>query len=184
MDTKPTLSLEGAVLVSTLFEEYRKPVFNYLAKNLKNRYLAEDIVSNVFAKVARSIAGGEYQDNQKSKSWVMAIAHNEMVNFFRQKKLADRASSHLRNLKSTSNLVNPEEQLVEFEMSEVVTSLINKLPKGQKELVMIRTYTAMSFKEIALMMGVHNTTLRVQYHKAILKLRDLVKEEGTSLDEY
>ncbi len=182
MEPKPTLSLEGAVLVSTFYKDYRKNVFVYLIHNLRNEAYAEDVTSTVFMKVAQKIAENEYEDNNNPKSWIMMIAHNAMIDHVRKTKKNPRANpeavDHLQD-----HGLNPEEKLEKFELHKDIRSLIDMLPKDQKEIVILRLRD-LPFREICLIQGVSINTALGRMRYALINLRRLIKEQGIDLDGY
>lgn len=146
-------------------------------RNTKNQTRSEDITSAVFLKVTEAIAKGKYRDRNNPSSWIMQIAHNEMFNYFRAlKKVSKVTFDQFTSIPDPS--VDPLATLERFELHEDVKSLLTKLPKSQKEIVILRVYGEIPFKEIANMRGVTNGTLRGQYHKALVNLRRLMREKG------
>ncbi len=181
MEPKPTLSLEGVVLASTFYREYRKKVFLYLMRNTQNQTQSEDITSTVFLKVTEVIAKGKYRDRNNPSSWIMQIAHNEMFNYFRTLIKTSKFNPDGFSSIPESSL-DALSTLERFELHKDVRFLLDKLPKSQKEIIMLRIYAEMPFKEIKEMRGVTSGTLRVQYHKALVNLRNLIRDYGIEVN--
>ena len=168
-----------------LINRHKNKVFSYIFMVVKNRELAEDIFQDTFIKVIRSLQTGTYKEEGRFVSWVMRIAHNLIIDFYRKDK-------HLKTISNDSTEVplfnsakfsepTVEESMVIGQVHHDVKKLLEQLPDEQKEVMVLRFYYDMSFKEIADITNVSiNTALgRVRY--AILNLRKLMETANIDL---
>ncbi len=187
MDTKKVvLDPKGASFVSTLFKTYEEMVYKYLLKHLRDSDLARDVTSTTFLRISELIAKGKYEKLGKDKSLVMTTAHNEMINHFRYMR---RFVSKDKPYKFPDLPDTEPDSLESLEISDLISKilpLIDRLPKEQKDVFMMRIYLGMSFRDIAKEMSVpNNSTLRIKYRKAKQNLRNMLTVEGllTTEDE-
>lgn len=163
-----------------LILRYKDRVYTGIYYIVKDHYLAEDIFQETLIKAATHLRQGRYTHQGKFAPWITRIAHNMCIDTIRRSK-----SSHAINTVSTESLlplanlsVNQyhESRIERKETERQVWELINKLPQEQMEVVMMRVYGEMSFKEISDAMGVSiNTSLgRMRY--ALINLRKMIKE--------
>lgn len=181
MSIKQTLRKEGARLVSTFYEDYRELVFKTLLSKVRNYQIAEDVTSNTFLKVARAISTGTYKDLSNVKAWVMKIAHNELINYFRaDKKFAnkDRLGESSDDFRDPG--LNPLESLQRSDSLEKLMSLVGKLPEDQREVFILHSDLRLPFEEIAKRLGIpNNSTLRTRHRAAKKKLREMLTRVNT-----
>lgn len=166
----------------TLLDRYRQKVFSYIYINVRKRELAEDILQDTFIKVFRSLQEGRYRDDGKFVSWVMRIAHNLIIDNFRrdhQMPLVSR-DSYESDLLNDRQLVekNTEENIIEKQIGRDIRNLLDELPADQKEVVLLRHYMGMSFKEIADYTQVSINTALGRMRYALLNLRKMVEERN------
>ena len=163
----------------------KKKVFTYIRRYIRDISLAEDILQDALLKVYQSMRAGKYSDNGKFISWVMRIAHNLVIDHFRQTKQintisTDNYESDLFNLKRFSG-DNIEDDLIKREMHNDVRKMITLLPDDQKEVVILKHYTGLSFKEIAEITDVSINTALGRMRYALLSLRKMMDEKNISL---
>ena len=172
--------------ISQLIDRHRRRVSDYIRMMVKDRDLADDIFQETFIKVIRVIDEGRYTDNGKFLSWVLRIAHNQVIDHFRQMKQvgkvteADAGYDILNTMKFSSRTV--EDQIIDAQIESQVRAMVDALPEEQREVVMMRYFSGMSFKEIAEHTDVSiNTALgRVRY--ALINLRKMMKEKQLILN--
>lgn len=167
--------------IDVLIDRHKKKLYNYIFMLVKNRTLADDIYQETFFKVIKSLKNGKYHDNGKFTSWMMRIAHNLIIDHFRKcKQLStisnDDYEADLFNSKRYSD-TNVEEDIVQQQISKDIKSLIDELPDDQREVVILRHYVNMSFKEIADFTGVSINTALGRMRYAILNMRKIVEEK-------
>ena len=174
--------------IETLISRHRSKVFTYILLTIKNTQLAEDLFQETFIKVIQSLRSGKYKDNGRFLSWVIRIAHNLIIDHFRKEKQMNSVSNDdsevdLFNSKKLSDK-NIEEVIVNSQIKAELRSLINELPADQREVVLLRHYGELSFKEIADQTNVSINTALGRMRYALINLRKLIKEKDLSLTVY
>lgn len=167
-----------------LINRHKSKVFSYILMVVKNRELAEDIFQDTFIKVIKSLHAGKYSEEGRFVSWVMRIAHNLVIDFYRKDKHLktvsdDETDVPLFNSVKFSEL-NIEEELVINQIHEDVKVLVEQLPEEQKEVVKLRYYYDLSFKEIAEHTNVSINTALGRMRYAIINMRK--EMEKTKVD--
>lgn len=168
-----------------LINRYKDKVFSYIMVNVKNHHLAEDIFQDTFIKVIRSLKQGKYTENGKFISWVLRISHNLIIDHFRREKLCgtvsnDSCENDIFNSWKFSD-ENIEDQLVMNQILREVKELVRELPEDQQQVVYMRHYQGLSFKDIAEQTGVSINTALGRMRYALINLRKLIKEKNLSL---
>ena len=139
--------------ISILIERHSKRVLDYIRMMVKNNEVADDIYQETFIKVVRFIDDGRYTDNGKFLSWVLRIAHNQVIDHFRQAKQQNNLSESdagydILNMKRFAD-TTVEDRMVSEQIENDLRKLVDNLPEEQKEVVMMRYFGDLSFKEIA-----------------------------------
>lgn len=168
-----------------LINRHKNKVYSYIFMVVKNRELAEDIFQDTFIKVVRSLHTGTYKEEGRFVSWVMRIAHNLIIDYYRKEKhlkiiSSDDSEVPLLNSSKFSDLTI-EESLVNFQIHSDVKKLVEQLPEEQKEVIMLRFYFDMSFKEIAEQTQVSINTALGRMRYAIINLRKLMETSKVDL---
>jgi len=174
--------------IEVLINRHRSKVYTYILLTIKNQPLAEDLFQETFIKVIQSLRGGKYRDNGRFLSWVIRIAHNLIIDHFRKEKQMNSVSNDdsevdLFNCKKMSDS-NIEELIVNSQIKAEIRTLINELPDDQREVVLLRHYGGLSFKEIADQTDVSINTALGRMRYALINLRKLIKEKDLSLTVY
>jgi RNA polymerase sigma factor (sigma-70 family) len=174
--------------IEILINRHRSKVYTYILLTIKNQPLAEDLFQETFIKVIQSLRGGKYRDNGRFLSWVIRIAHNLIIDHFRKEKQMNSVSNDdsevdLFNSKKLSDS-NIEELIVNSQIRAEIRTLINELPNDQREVVLLRHYGGLSFKEIADQTDVSINTALGRMRYALINLRKLIKEKDLSLTVY
>ncbi|MCB8964237.1 MAG: sigma-70 family RNA polymerase sigma factor [Bacteroidales bacterium] len=169
-----------------LIKRYERKVYTYILMMVRKPHLAEDLMQETFVKAIRSLKEGRYSENNRFQSWLMRIAHNLAIDHFRQNKQYreisnDDYSADLFNTPRFSDM-NVEQTLVYNRVLTEVRMLIEKLPDDQKEVIMLRYYADLSFKEIADLTNVSINTALGRMRYALINLRKTVKENNMSLE--
>ena len=146
---------------------------------------ADDLVQDTFLKVIQSVKSGKYYDNGKFLSWVMRIAHNLIIDHFRRIKQMNTTSnddyeSDIFNSKKFSD-ANIEDTLIKRQIQKDVRTLIGRLPDDQKEVVILRHYAGLSFKEIAEITNVSINTALGRMRYALINMRKIMEEKQITL---
>ena len=171
--------------IEILINRHKNKVFTYIFLIVKNQQLAEDIFQDTFIKVIRSLKEGKYKDNGKFVSWVIRIAHNLTIDYFRKEKQISTCSNEdyeadiFNSRKLSDNTI--EDILVENQIVKEVRLLIEELPEDQKQVILLRHYGGMSFKEIAEQTGVSINTALGRMRYALINLRKLIGQKNLSL---
>ena len=167
--------------ISKLIERHKRRVRDYIYMMVKDNDVADDIFQETFIKVIRVIDEGRYTDNGKFLSWVLRIAHNQVIDHFRaqrQNKSVSEAEAGydvLGTLKLSERTV--EDSMVCEQIERDVRALVELLPSEQREVVMMRYYSGMSFKEIAEQTGVSINTALGRMRYALINLRRMIREK-------
>lgn len=164
----------------TLLYRHKDRLYTYILYTVRNAELAEDIFQETFAKAIVTIQQGRYSENGKFAAWLTRIAHNLVIDYFRQEKQESLVSCDeegrclLNDIRLSERTV--EAAMVEDQILSDVRRLVDFLPAEQREVVYMRYYQDLSFKEIAEVTGVSiNTSLgRMRY--AILNMRRLAEK--------
>jgi RNA polymerase sigma-70 factor (ECF subfamily) len=171
--------------IEALINRHRKKIYTYILLIVKDQHLAEDVFQETFIKVLKSLKEGRYRDNGRFISWVIRIAHNLMIDHFRKEKQLNTISndSYENDLFNSRKFADRtiEEEIVSDQISKDVRRLVYELPDDQREVVILRHYCGMSFKEIAEQTDVSINTALGRMRYALINLRRLIKEKNLSL---
>ena len=167
--------------ISKLIERHSRRVRDYINMMVKDRDLADDIFQETLIKVIRFVNDGRYTENGKFLSWVLRIAHNQVIDHFRQKKQQNHISEGeagydlLNNRKLSDSTV--EDRMISDQIAEDVRKLVDFLPAEQKEVVLMRYYMGLSFKEIADETNVSINTALGRMRYALINMRKMIDEK-------
>lgn len=166
--------------ITDLVNRHHKRILDYIGMMVKDPDIADDIFQETLIKVVRFLKDGRYTDNGKFLSWVLRIAHNQVIDHFRQKKQQNNVSESeagydlLNNKKFSDPTV--EDHLITEQIEADVRRLLDHLPQEQKDVVMMRYYMGLSFKEIADQTEVSINTALGRMRYALINLRKLINE--------
>jgi RNA polymerase sigma factor (sigma-70 family) len=168
-----------------LIHRHKNKVFAYISLYIRDQALAEDIFQDTFLKVIQSIKAGKYADNGKFISWVMRIAHNLIIDHFRRIKQMnvisnDNYESDLFNSKRFAE-DNIEDNMIKRQIQKDIRKMISSLPDDQKEVVILRHYAGLSFKEIADITDVSINTALGRMRYALINMRKIMEEKNITL---
>jgi len=171
--------------IKTLFERHKSKVYTYIVLNVKDRELAEDIFQETFIKVIKSLRKGRYMEKGIFLSWMVRISHNLIIDYYRREKhlkmtSTDQTEADIFNSKKFADS-NVEDKMVQNRIEFEVRQLINELPDDQKEVILLRHYGEMSFKEIADQTGVSINTALGRMRYALINLRKMIEDRNLSL---
>lgn len=168
-----------------LIKRHKNRVFTYIVLIVKNHQLAEDIFQDTFIKVIRSLKNGKYTENGKFVSWVLRIAHNLIIDHFRKEKLLNTTSNDDTEIDLFNSQKyaedNIEDKLVYDQITEDVRRLIDLLPEDQRQVIVMRHYMGLSFKEIAKQTDVSINTALGRMRYALINLRKLIEKNKLNL---
>jgi len=171
--------------IETLIQRHKNRVYTYIFLIVKNQALAEDIFQDTFIKVIRSLKTGKYTENGKFISWVLRIAHNLIIDHFRKERLLNTVSNEdsefdLFNSSKFSD-ENIEEKLVFEQITADIRRLIDELPDDQRQVIIMRHYLGLSFKEIAERTDVSINTALGRMRYALINLRKIIEKNNLLL---
>ena len=168
-----------------LLKRHQQRVFNYILRIIKNEDAANDIFQETFVKAIVTLRQGRYTESGKFPAWISRIAHNLIIDYFRQEKSENLQSSDLEDVDVLNRKELCEETiediLVSRQLNEDVKYLISELPPLQREVLTMRYYQNLSFKEIAEITNVSINTALGRMRYAILNLRRLAAEKDIAL---
>ncbi|HON52677.1 MAG TPA: sigma-70 family RNA polymerase sigma factor, partial [Bacteroidales bacterium] len=171
--------------MDTLLERHRRKIYGYIKHLVKDATLAEDLFQDTFVKVIRSLRQGNYHDDGKFIAWVMRIAHNLVIDHFRREKNYKEVSNEQGEYDLFNNMKYSQETVditwAREQISKDVKKLIQQLPEEQKNIVIMRLYLDMSFKEIAEHTEVSINTALGRMRYAIINMRKMMEEKQMSL---
>ncbi|MDH6311859.1 RNA polymerase sigma factor (sigma-70 family) [Parabacteroides sp. PFB2-10] len=168
-----------------LLNRYKKSIHSYIYYIVHNRDLTEDIFQETFVKVIMTIKQGRYTENGKFKAWITRIAHNLIIDHFRQERSENTLSNDdvevdlFNNIKLCDRTI--EDKMVRTQVLSDVKKLIRFLPESQREVLEMRYYQDLSFKEIADLTGVSINTALGRMRYAILNMRRMAEENRMEL---
>lgn len=168
-----------------LLGRHQSRVFSYILHIVKNRDLAEDIFQETFVKAIMTIKQGRYSGNGKFAAWITRIAHNLVIDYYRQEKSENTVSTDEEetNLLNRKDLCedNIEDTMVVEQIHKDVKRIIEALPESQREVLVMRYYRNMSFKEIADATNVSINTALGRMRYAIMNMRRIAEENNIVL---
>ncbi len=175
-------------VLATLIDRHQKEIFSYIFYKLMDDSLANDVFQDTFMKIIVTLKEGRYREEGKFILWAKRIAHNLIIDHYRLKAKHNKVSETTYENEEFSifdlisiNEENIEEQLVSRQINEDLLRMLQYLPANQQEVVKLRFFDALSFKEIAEQTNTSiNTTLgRVRY--ALINLRKIMEEHQITL---
>lgn len=159
---------------------HKQRIFSFILSKVLDREIAEDIFQDTFIKVINTLKRGKYNEEGKFLPWVMRIAHNLIIDHFRRSKriptFKNTDEFDIFTVISDDGVLNVEKQLIKNQILEDVRGLINELPEDQKEVLVMRIYKDMSFKEIAENTNVSINTALGRMRYALINLRKLIEK--------
>ena len=162
-----------------LINHHKLRIFNFINSKVNDRETAEDLFQDTFIKVIKTLKKGKYNEEGKFLPWVMRIAHNLVIDYFRKEKRIPTVENNddYDVFQFISNHdVNVENTIIQEQITQDLQKLIYELPEDQKEVLIMRLYRDMSFKEIAENTHVSINTALGRMRYAIINLRKLISE--------
>lgn len=169
----------------TLLKRHHSRVFNYILRVVKNEDVANDIFQETFVKAVLTIKQGRYTESGKFPAWISRIAHNLIIDHYRQEKTENQQSADIdeTDILNRKELCEStiEDMLVEEQICSDIKMLIEALPELQKQVLKMRYYQNLSFKEIAEATGVSINTALGRMRYAIINLRRIAAKRDVVL---
>jgi len=171
--------------VSQLLERHTRRVRDYVRMMVKDNDVADDLTQEVLIKVVKVLDEGRYTDKGRFLPWVLRIAHNRVLDYFRAQKQVKTVneSSAGFDILGSKNFAEPsiEESIILDQRAEEVRALVEELPDEQREVVKMRYYEGLSFKEIAEQTGVSINTALGRMRYALINMRQMIKKRNLVL---
>lgn len=168
-----------------LLKRHQSRIFSYIYSIVKNKDVADDIFQETFVKAIMTIRQGRYAESGKFSNWLSRIAHNLIIDYYRQEKVENLVSTDNEDVDilNRKDLCedNIEDLMVDLQIREDVKRIIEALPENQKEVLIMRYYKDMSFKEIAEATGVSINTALGRMRYAILNMRRIAAQNNIAL---
>jgi RNA polymerase sigma-70 factor (ECF subfamily) len=162
-----------------IINRHKQRIFSFILSKVLDREIAEDIFQDTFIKVIKTLKRGAYNEEGKFLPWVMRIAHNLIIDHFRRnKRIPTFKNTDEFDIFSviSDNVLNAEGQIIKSQILDDVRNMINELPEDQKEVLLMRMYKDMSFKEIAENTDVSINTALGRMRYALINLRKLIEK--------
>lgn len=167
-----------------LIRRHKNKVFTSILMFVRDRYLAEDLFQDTFIKAVRKMRSGEYQEEGKFIPWIMRIAHNLCIDHYRKTRrmpmITNEDGIDIFSILKFSN-GNPEKEYLRRESHDIVRMLVDRLPVEQKEVVILRHWADLSFKEISDLTGVSINTALGRMRYALINIRRMQEEKQVAL---
>ena len=170
--------------LSCIVHKHKNRLFNFIYSKVSDRDVAEDIFQDTFIKVIKTLKKGLYNEEGKFLPWIMRIAHNLVIDYFRKKnriptyKNKDEFDIFQFVFDKTNNI---EKTIINDQIVSDIQKIILELPDDQKEVLMMRFYREMSFKEISESTGVSINTALGRMRYALINLRKVIVTNNISL---
>jgi len=165
--------------LASLIERHQSKIYGFIYSKVNDRDLSDDIFQDTFIKVIKTLKTKSYNEEGKFLPWVMRIAHNLVVDHFRKaKKMPFQRETEEYSIFNymSDNAPTIESQMITEQVEVDLTRLLNELPDDQKEVLMMRMYQDLSFKEIAELTGVSINTALGRMRYALLNLRKIIEK--------
>ncbi|HEY9183943.1 MAG TPA: sigma-70 family RNA polymerase sigma factor [Salegentibacter sp.] len=170
--------------LSKLISRHQHRIYSFIYSKVFDKDVAEDVFQDTFIKVINTLKRGKYNEEGKFLPWVMRIAHNLVIDHFRKNKrmpkFENKGDFNIFSVLSDSNL-NAETQLIKEQIEFDVQELIKELPEDQLEVLTMRIYKDMSFKEISERTGVSINTALGRMRYALINLRKIIDKHNLIL---
>jgi len=179
------LYMDGdADALATIVVRYKDKIFTSIYLLVKDRFLAEDIFQDVFIRVIDTLKGGRYTDEGKFLPWAMRIAHNMCVDHFRKvKRTPTIKTSDDRDIFEVLNFSEPgvDQKIMAGQSHDRVRKMVDMLPEDQREVIILRHYADLSFKEIADLTSCSINTALGRMRYGLINLRKMMTEKQIAL---
>ncbi|WP_340063070.1 RNA polymerase sigma factor [Ascidiimonas aurantiaca] len=167
-----------------LINRHSQRIYSFIFSKVYDKDVAEDIFQDTFIKVIKTLKRGSYNEEGKFLPWVMRIAHNLVIDYFRKNtrmpKFEGNDDFNIFSVIGDPSL-NAEKQIIKDQVIDDLRKLIDELPYDQKEVLMMRMYKDMSFKEISEVTGVSINTALGRMRYAIINLRKIINKHNIVL---
>ena len=162
-----------------LIKRHQQRIFSFIYSKVQDRDVTEDVFQDTFIKVIKTLKRGNYNEEGKFLPWVMRIAHNLVIDYFRKNnRMPKFNNSEEFDIFSiiSDNSLNAEKRIIKDQILSDVRNLIEELPEEQKEVLKMRMYMDMSFSEISESTGVSINTALGRMRYALINLRKVIEK--------
>lgn len=163
--------------LATLIERHQAKIYGFIYSKIQDRDVCEDVFQDTFVKVIKTLKSKSYNEEGKFLPWVMRIAHNLIIDYFRKSKKMpmhrDNDEYSIFSLISDTS-PNVESRIITEQIELDLSRIIDELPDDQREVLVMRIYQDLSFKEIADLTGVSINTALGRMRYALLNLRKVI----------
>ena len=170
--------------LSILINRHKQRIYSFIYSKVLDRDITEDVFQDTFIKVINTLKKGAYNEEGKFLPWVMRIAHNLVIDHFRKNnrmpKFDNSGEFSIFSVLSDGDL-NAEKKLIKSQVEDDVRRLIEELPSDQKEVLVMRMYNDMSFKEISEKTGVSINTALGRMRYALINMRKIIDKHNIIL---
>ena len=173
--------------LEVLINKHNQRITSFIYSKVLDRDVTEDIFQDTFIKVIKTLKKGNYSEEGKFLPWVMRIAHNLIIDYFRKnKRMPKFEGSDDFNIFSVigDDKLNAEKQMIKDQIDSDLGILIDELPDDQREVLIMRIYKDMSFKEISESTGVSINTALGRMRYALINLRKIIQRNKIVLTNY
>jgi len=173
--------------LSTLIDRHQSKIYGFIYSKISDRDITDDIFQDTFIKVIKTLKSNSYNEEGKFLPWVMRIAHNLIIDHFRRnKKMPMFRETEEFSIFSimTDNAMTIENQLITDQVEKDLRKIIEELPHDQKEVLMMRIYQDLSFKEISELTGVSINTALGRMRYALMNLRKVIEKHQIILTNW
>ena len=170
--------------MNVLVERYKDKIFTSIYLLVKDKYLAEDIFQDVFIRIIDTLKGGRYTDEGKFLPWAMRIAHNMCVDHFRKvKRSPSIKTSDDHDIFEVLNFseAGADQKIMANQSHEKIRRMVDLLPEDQREVIILRNYANLSFKEIADLTNCSINTALGRMRYGLINLRKMMTEKQIAL---
>lgn len=172
--------------LSELITRHKQRIYSFIYSKVFDRDVSEDIFQDTFIKVIKTLKKGGYNEEGKFLPWVMRIAHNLVIDHFRKNnrmpKFENKNDFNIFSVLSDQG-PNIEKRIIKGQVENDVRRLIQELPEDQKEVLVMRIYKEMSFKEISEQTGVSINTALGRMRYALINLRKVIDKHNIILTD-
>jgi RNA polymerase sigma factor (sigma-70 family) len=174
----------NTVAMEVLINRHKSRIFTSIYLLVKDKYLAEDIFQDLFIKVIETFRAGKYKEENKFIQWAMRIAHNLCVDHFRKVKARPVIkTSEGADIFDVLNFAEPstEDKIMKLQSNESMMKLVSQLPEDQREIIILRHFADLKFREISKILNCSVNTALGRMRYALLNLRKLIEEKQIAL---
>ncbi len=176
---------ENNAALEELIKRHKKSIFTAIYLLVKNRSLAEDIFQETFIKIIQTLRNGNYNEEGKFVGWAVRVARNLTIDYLRKINkdltITDSQGNDIFSYLVIADTQNKEEQLIQYQTEQQIKRLVLNLPEEQKQVVVLRHWANLSFKEIAEQTGVSVNTALGRMRYALANIRKQLEENKVIL---